>query len=99
MKRKVRAMLEERPILVSSYLCSSHFNLISFLSNLLIDLDTFAKLGMNLLKKLILPKNYCTFFLFLGILKLWMASTLVGPIFTPSIETIWPNSLPSCIAR
>ena len=50
---------------------------------------------MNLLRKIILPKNTCTSFLFLGREIPFITSTHFGSIFTPYLVTICPNSFPS----
>jgi hypothetical protein len=58
-----------------------------------------AKLGINLLQKLILPMKDWIDFLFLGMSIYLMAFTLPGSILIPSGETICPKSLPSSMEK
>ena len=54
-----------------------------------------ARLEINLLKKIILPKNACNSLMFLGGWMFSMASILAGSILIPSLEIMCPNNLPS----
>ena len=73
-----------------------HFTPTLFLSILVMFLRSFAKLGINLLKKLIFPIKDCSSFMFLGRLICSIPSTLFGSILIPFSDIIWPRSLPSC---
>ena len=87
-------------ILLKSYFPSlSHSNLTSFLSNLCMGFINPAKLGMNLLMKLICPLNDYKAFLFWGKGTFFMASSLSGSIFTPSLEIMCLSNLPSSIPK
>ena len=66
-----------------------------FLSILFNFLIISAKLDMNLLKKLILPRKACNSFMFLGGLMLRISSILAGSILIPSLEIMCPSNLPS----
>ena len=72
-----------------------HFTPTSFLSVLFMFLRSSAKLGINLLKKLIFPIKDCNYFMFLGWLIYSIPSTLFGSILIPFSDIIWPRSLPS----
>ena len=53
-----------------------------------------AKFVTYLLRKFTCPKKYCIPFTFFGLSTLSIASTLSRSIFSPSFDTIYPNSLP-----
>jgi hypothetical protein len=76
-----------------------HLILIHFLSILVICFIISANFGMNLLKKFTFPRKECTSFLLHGVLILRIRSTLLGSIFIPYFDMIFPNSLPSCILK
>ena len=54
-----------------------------------------AKLDMNLLKKIILPKKACNSLMFLGGLMLRISSILAGSILIPSFDIMCSSNLPS----
>jgi hypothetical protein len=56
---------------------------------------SFAKLGMNILRKIIFPMKDCNYLMFLGWSNFWMAIILLGSILIPSLQIICPSSLPS----
>ena len=66
-----------------------------FLSMLFNSLIISAKLDMNLLKKIILPKKSCNYLMFLGGLMFRIVSILAGSILIPYFEIICPSNLPS----
>ena len=72
-----------------------HFTPTYFFSILVMFLRSSAKLGINLLKKLIFPLKDYNYFMFLGWLICSIPSTLFGSILIPFSDIIWPRSLPS----
>jgi len=76
-----------------------HLILFPFLNMTVMSFTSSTKLETNLLRKLIFPKKEWTYFLDLGSAKVWMASTLLGSIFTPSADTMCPSNFPSFIAN
>ena len=72
-----------------------HLRTECFLSMLFSSLIISAKLDINLLKKLILPRKACNSFMFLGGLMLRIASILAGSILIPSFDIMCPSNLPS----
>jgi hypothetical protein len=88
-------------LLYSNNLLASGFHLISFpfLIMLVICFIISARFGMNLLKKFTFPRKDCTSFLLRGVLIFRIPSTLLGYIFIPSFEIMWPNSFPSFILK
>ena len=103
MKSFLKSGLIRTGVLVKAYLMDSkdclasiiHLRNESFLSILFISLIMSAKLDMNLLKKLILPRKACNSLMFLGGLMLRIASILVGSILIPYLEIMCPSNLPS----
>ena len=71
-----------------------HFTPCSFFNMFVIFLRSSAKLGMNLLKKLIFPMKDCNSLIFRGWEICNIASILFGSIFIPSSEIMCPRSLP-----
>lgn len=72
-----------------------HLILKYFFNMLLSNLISTTKLEINLLKKFILPKNSCSSLMFLGCGICKMASILIGSIWIPSLEIMWPINFPS----
>ena len=66
-----------------------------FLSIFVMFLRSSAKLGINLLRKLIFPIKDYNSLMFLGWLICNIPSTLFGSILIPFSDIIWPRSLPS----
>jgi len=90
----------EALIFLNAFLPSSvHSNFTSFFINLSRGFIASAKFGMNRLKnrltKLICPRKKWRDFLVGGKGTFFMASTLLGSIFTPSFAMMWPSNLPS----
>ena len=67
-----------------------------FFSMSVIVLRCSARLGMNLLRKLIFPMKDCNSLMFLGCVIWSIPSTLYGSILIPFSDIMWPRSLPSC---
>jgi len=72
-----------------------HLSAESFLNMLFSSLFNSAKFEMNLLRKLIFPKNGCNYLMFLGWVMVKIASILARSILIPSLDIICPNSFPS----
>ena len=72
-----------------------HLTPTSFFSIFFMFLRSSARLGMNLLKKLIFPMKDYNSLMFLGRLICNIPSTLFGSILIPFSDMIWPRSLPS----
>jgi hypothetical protein len=88
-------------IVMASLICSkslfplsSHSKQASPFNKLFKGLTISTKFGMNLLMKLILPKNDCKDFLSLGRGIFLFASILEGSTEIPSLEMICPNNFP-----
>jgi hypothetical protein len=73
----------------------SHLIFTSFFSIFAMFLRSFARLGMNLHRKLILSIKDCSSLRFLGCSNFCMASILLGSILIPYLEMMCPSSLPS----
>jgi hypothetical protein len=82
-----------------SFASGIHLISTSFFNISVISLIISVKLGINLLKMLILPMKDWIDLLFLGMSIFWMAFTLSGSLSIPSGETICPESLPSSVAK
>lgn len=103
MKSLVKSGLIRTKDFVNAYLTWSndflasmfHFISESCLSMFFMFLRSFTRLGINLLKKFILPINDWSSLIFLGWLIFRIASILLGSILIPSLDMIWLRSFPS----
>ena len=73
-----------------------HLTPSSFFSMLFIFLRCSARLGINLLRKLIFPMKDCNYLMFLGCVICSIPSTHCGSILIPFSDIMWPRSFPSC---
>lgn len=72
-----------------------HLIVESFLSLLFNSLINSSRFEINLLRKLILPRNECSYLMFQGWEMVTMASILAGSILIPSLDMMCPNIFPS----
>ena len=70
-----------------------HLTPTPFLNMFVIFLRCSAKLGINLLRKLIFPIKDCNSLMFLGCVICSIPSTLCGSILIPFSDIMWPRSL------
>ena len=86
-------------LLNASFCTSEYLSIASFYTKSWRGLTICAKLGINLLTKLIFPKKDCIAFFESGRTIFSIVSTLSGSMIVPSLETMNPKSLPSGAAK